>query len=85
MSMLVRALLDFAGLAALLPILILLLGDKPDKGGALLLCGAALAFILLKNGLSIALKRYQSRFLLGLFKQFSYRMFCNYYHRGCFS
>ncbi len=82
LSMLVRALLDFAGLAALLPILIVLLGDKPDTGNALLLCGGALAFIVLKNGLAIALRRYQSRFLLGLYKQFSYRMFCNYYHRG---
>lgn len=82
LSVLVRAVLDFAGLAALLPVLILVLGDKPDKGYALLLCAAALLFLLLKNGLAVWLARYQSTFLLNLYKQFSYRMFCNYYRRG---
>ena len=82
LAVFVRALLDFASIAALLPILVILLGDDPDKSKALLLCGAVLAFILLKNGLSIILTRFQSKFLLRLYKYFSHKLFFNYYHRG---
>ena len=78
----VRALLDFAGLAALLPVLIAVLGDEADRSKALLLCGAAFVFIMLKNGLNVLLSRHQMQFMLRLYKQFSYRMFCNYYRRG---
>lgn len=82
LAVFVRALLDFASLAALLPILILLLGDQPDKAKALLLCLAVLVFILLKNGLSLLITRYQVRFLLQLYRRFSHHMYKNYYRRG---
>ena len=81
-SVLVRALLDFAGIAALIPILLAVFGEKTDMSKALLVCAAALLFVLLKNIASIGLARFQSRFLLDLYKEFSRRMFCNYYHRG---
>ena len=82
LSVLIRALLDFAGVAALIPILLAVFGEKTDTGKALLVCVAALLFVLLKNAASIGLARYQSRFLLDLYKEFSRKMFCNYYHRG---
>lgn len=81
-SVFLRAILDFAGVAALIPILILILGDKPDKRLALLLCFGVLAFVVFKNLLGILLTRYQTRFLLRLYKKFSHKLFYNYYHRG---
>lgn len=81
-SVLLRALLDFAGIAALIPVLLTVFDKSPDIGKGLAICGAVLIFVLLKNALSISLARYQSNFLLALYKEFSRRMFCNYYHRG---
>ena len=81
LSVLVRAMLDFAGIAALIPILLAVFGENTDVRSALVICGVALLFILLKNAASIGLARFQSRFLLNLYKEFSRRMFCNYYHR----
>lgn len=81
-SVLVRALLDFAGIAALIPVLLTIFGDNTDLSKALLICGAALLLVLLKNAASIGLARIQTRFLLDLYKEFSRKMFCNYYHRG---
>ncbi len=77
-----RALLDFASIAALIPVLVIILGDDPDKAKALLLCGAVLAFIIFKNGISFLLTRYESKFLLKLYRHFSHSLFRNYYHRG---
>ena len=81
-SVLLRALLDFAGIAALIPILLTVFGEKADTMKVLLVCSAALLFVLLKNAVSILLTRFQSGFLLDLYKDFSRRMFCNYYHKG---
>ena len=82
LSVLVRALLDFAGVAALIPILITVFGEQTDVRTSLLVCGLALAFVLLKNVMVIFLARFQSGFLLHLYQVFSRKMFCNYYHRG---
>ena len=82
LSVLLRALLDFAGIAALIPVLLSVFGENVELKKALLLCLATLLFVLLKNSMSIWLARYQSSYLLGLFKEFSRKMFCNYYRRG---
>lgn len=82
LSVLMRALLDFAGVAAIIPILVSVFGNQGDIRGSIIVCSVALAFILIKNALGIALARYQSRFLLHLYREFSRKMFCNYYHRG---
>ena len=82
LSVLMRALLDFAGVAALIPILITVFGERTDVRTSLLVCGLALAFVLLKNVMVIFLARFQSSFLLRLYQVFSRKMFCNYYHRG---
>lgn len=76
------ALLDFAGLAALLPVLFFLLEDNQDKSAALWFCGAAALFILLKNLLMTALSRFQNQFLMKLYRRLSFSLFSAYYHRG---
>ena len=81
-SVLIRALLDFAGVAALIPVLLTVFGEKADLNKALWICAAVLLFVLIKNATTIVLTRFQSRFLLDLYKGFSRKMFCNYYHRG---
>ena len=48
----------------------------------LALCGAVLLFVLLKNALVVFLARVQSRYQLEIYRDFSRRMFANYYHRG---
>lgn len=82
LSVLVRALLDFMGVAALIPILMTVFGEGTDMRTSLLVCGAALAFVLVKNGAVVGLARFQSSYLLHLYQMFSRKMFCNYYHRG---
>ena len=82
LSVLVRAILDFAGVAALIPILISVFGEQADMRKSLMICGAALVFILVKNAAVIGLSRFQSSYLLQLYKVFSRKMFYNYYHRG---
>lgn len=82
LSVLARAILDFFGIAALIPVLVMVLGKHPDPSKSLQLCAAVLVFVLLKNGLVIVLARFQDRFLLDIYKQFSRRMFFNYYTRG---
>ena len=82
LAVVVRALLDFAGVAALFPVLLMLM--KPDSGrlGMLLVCGGVLLFVVIKNVLVGFLARVQSRFQLAVYRDVSRRMFVNYYHRG---
>lgn len=77
------ALLDFAGLAALLPVLFFLLGDDGHhRSEALLFCLGAVLFILMKNALILRLTRYQNQFLLSLYRRISKELFTAYYRRG---
>ncbi len=77
------ALLDFAGLAALLPVLFFLLGDDGHhRSEALLFCLGAVLFILIKNTLILLLTRYQNQFLLSLYRRISKELFTAYYRRG---
>ena len=81
-SVLLRAILDFAGVAALIPILLVVVKQDGGRGMMLALCGAVLLFVLLKNALVAFLARVQSRYQLEIYREFSRRMFTNYYHRG---
>ena len=81
-SVLLRAILDFAGVAALIPILLVVVKQGGGRGMMLALCGAVLLFVLLKNALVVFLARVQSRYQLEIYREFSRRMFTNYYHRG---
>ena len=76
------ALLDFAGLAALLPVLFFLLDDGRDKDAALLFCLVAIVFILVKNALVAGLSRFQNHFLMSLYRRLSFSLFTSYYQRG---
>lgn len=77
------ALLDFAGLAALLPVLFFLLGDDGHhRSEALLFCLGAVLFILIKNTLILRLTRYQNQFLQSLYRRISKELFTAYYRRG---
>ena len=76
------ALLNFAGLAALLPVLFFLLDDGRDKDAALLFCLVAIVFILVKNALVAGLSRFQNHFLMSLYRRLSFSLFTSYYQRG---
>ena len=82
LAVLVRAVLDFAGVAALIPLLLAVLKPGSSRGEMLLLCGGVMAFVILKNGLVVLLARVESSFQLEVYRDFSRRMFVNYYHRG---
>ena len=76
------ALLDFAGLAVLLPVLFFLLDDGKEKGAALLFCLVAIVFIFVKNALVAGLSRFQNHFLMSLYRRLSFSLFTSYYQRG---
>ena len=82
MAVFFSALLNFAGLAALIPVLLFLIEEKEEKGEALLFCLLAVGFILFKNVLVMGLSRFQNYFLLSLYKRLSCSLFSSYYHRG---
>lgn len=81
-AVLVRAVLDFAGVAALIPLLLAVLRPEGSRMQMLLLCLAVMGFVVLKNALVVALARVESRFQLEVYRDFSRRMFVNYYRRG---
>lgn len=76
------ALLNFAGIASLLPVLYLLLERHGNRMTVLLFCLLALAVVLLKSFLSNYLMKVQHRFLLALYKRLSLTLYTSYYHRG---
>lgn len=82
-TVLLRSLMDYAGIAALVPI-IFLLTDKlgNDKQTTLMLCSGVLLFVSVKNAVILLLARLQIRFQLNIYRDFSRRMFVNYYRRG---
>ena len=57
LAVLVRAMLDFAGVAALIPLLLAVLRPGSSRGTMLVLCGAVMLFVVVKNGLVVLLGR----------------------------
>ena len=82
LSVLARAVLDFAGVAALIPLLLAVMKRDVGHGVLLALCGGVLLFVLLKNAGIAWLTRVQSSYQLEIYREFSRRMFAGYYHRG---
>ena len=82
LAVLVRAMLDFAGVAALIPLLLAVLKPGSSRPMMLLLCGGVLLFVVFKNGLVALLAQTESRFQMCIYRDFSRRMFVNYYRRG---
>ena len=81
-SIFIVALLDFVGLASLLPVLYYLLQDGQNKRAALYFSLLAVAIISSKSIISTLLHRYQSRYLLGLYKRLSFKLYSNFYNNG---
>ena len=82
LTVLFSSVLDFIGLAALLPILYYLLKDGNNSHAALSFCILAISVILLKSVLSIFFSRYQHGYLLSFYKRLSFSLYSSYYHRG---
>lgn len=83
LSVLLRSLLDFVGVAALVPVIFLIarhLGN--DQRTILLLCVAVMLFISIKNWIVYMLTRHQIKFQNSVYNEFSRRMYINYYRRG---
>lgn len=95
----VKAILDLVGVAALLPVMMLVLNpaklhdsfvgdfarwiEFPDDGNLTLFIIAAVILVLLvKTALSLLIINYQNRFLMGLYRNLSSRMFVSLYSRG---
>lgn len=76
------ALLDFIGLASLLPLLYFLLDDSGNRHAALLFSLLAISVIIVKNILIILFTRYQNKCLLSFYKRLSFSLFSSYYSRG---
>ncbi len=81
-SVFVNALLDFIGLASLMPILYYLLEDSAGKDAVLVFCAIAIGVFLLKFLVSTRLSRYQTVFLLGLYRRLSYSLYSSYFRNG---
>ena len=78
----VSALLNFAGLAVLLPVLYFLLEEGGKNQAALFFCILAIVFILAKSFVSTLITRYQNQCLLAFYKRLSFSLFSSYYNRG---
>jgi len=76
------ALLDFVGLAALLPVLYYLLEGGESQRAAMYFCLLAVGIVLFKSVLIVGFTRYQNRYLLSLYKRLSFSLFSSYYRRG---
>ncbi len=81
-SVFVVALLDFIGLASLLPLLYYLLEGGEKRKAALYFALAAVIIILGKGLVSTLLHRFQSNYLLGLYKRLSFKLYSTYYRNG---
>ncbi|MBO5805098.1 MAG: ABC transporter ATP-binding protein [Bacteroidales bacterium] len=78
----VRALLNLVGVAALLPVLQVVLDENTTGLSPVLICLGVLGVIFLKNLLNILLGAYQNRYLLKIYRYFSTALFSNLYRKG---
>lgn len=76
------ALLDFVGLAALLPVLYILLEGGENHRAAIYFCLFAVGVILFKSTLIVSFSRFQNCYLLSLYKRLSFSLFSSYYRKG---
>ena len=72
------ALLDFVGLAALLPVLYYLLEGGENQQAALWFCLLAVGVILFKSVLGAVFSRFQNRYLMSLYRRLSFSLFSAY-------
>lgn len=77
-----NTLLDFFGIASLLPLLYYLLSDGDNRKAAILFGGLAITFIIAKSITGIYLQRYRTRYLSDLFSRLSHTLFRENFSRG---
>lgn len=77
-----NSLLDFIGLASLLPVLYYLLEGGENRKAAIYFALFAFAVIVIKSLLSTLFGRYQGRYLLSLYKRLSFSLYSRYYNNG---
>lgn len=81
-SVFFTALLDFASLASLFPLLGFLLDGVDETKAILGFSLIALFLVCLKFFVSVQFGKYQGKFTLSLYKRLSFRLFSNYYNKG---
>lgn len=81
-SIFISALLDFVGLASLLPVLYFLLEGGGNIEAALYFALLAVGVVIFKSALSTYFSRFQSRYLLGLYRRLSFTLYSNYFKNG---
>ena len=82
LTVFVSALLNFASLAALLPVLYFLLEEGDRNEAALFFSILAISVIIFKGILGAFFTRYQNQCLLSFYKRLSFSLFSSYYKRG---
>lgn len=82
MTVFFSALLDFVGLAALLPVLYYLLEGGESHRAALWFSLLAVGIVIVKSLLVLGFSRFQNRYLLSLYKRLSFSLFSSYYRKG---
>jgi ABC-type multidrug transport system fused ATPase/permease subunit len=79
-SVCLRALLNFIGLTAFIPLIMSAI--EPEEGSPLPLCLAVFAFIVLKNVANVWLGGIQIRYVNQLYCYFSEKLYKSYFHKG---
>lgn len=82
LTVFVSALLNFASLAALLPVLYFLLDEGGRNEAALFFCILAICVVIIKGILGAFFSRYQNRCLLSFYRRLSFSLFSSHYKRG---
>ena len=76
------ALLNFIGLAVLLPLLYFLLEEGSRNEAAIFFSILAIAVIIIKSVAITLITRYQNQCLLSFYRRLSFSLFSSYYNRG---
>ena len=82
LTVFVSALLNFASLAALLPVLYFLLDEGGRNEAALFFCILAIGVIIFKGILGTFFTRYQNQCLLSFYRRLSFSLFSSHFKRG---
>ena len=82
LTVLFSAMLDFIGLAMLLPVLYYLLEGGENQQAAFWFSLLAVGVVLFKTILVIFFTRYQNRYFLSFYKRLSFSLFSSYYKKG---
>lgn len=82
LTVFINALLDFASVAALLPLLYSMLNKGENLRVAILFAIISVSICIVKYFLSTRFALFQQRYLLGLYKRLSYSLYSSYFRKG---